>query len=108
MATNHPKRTVDGVEFQIVETARDGDLPAFDVYRVDADERFNNTREPFDHHPTDDEIVELLDEMNANDPDKFPTDSCGCGYEIVRTPDGWQHNVAPWFWGDDHDPQPGG
>lgn len=41
-------------------------------------------------------------------PNRYPTDTCGCGHELVYTPEGWQHNVAPYFWGDDHDPQPDG
>jgi hypothetical protein len=36
-------------------------------------------------------------------PDRI-RDCCGCGYEIVWTGDGWQHDAAPFFWGDDHDP----
>jgi hypothetical protein len=35
-------------------------------------------------------------------PDRIRS-SCGCGHEIVWTGDGWQHDVAPYFWGDDHD-----
>lgn len=31
---------------------------------------------------------------------------CGCGVEVVLTPEGWQHDAAPWFWGDDHDAWP--
>jgi hypothetical protein len=42
----------------------------------------------------------------AADPDARPTSECGCGYQIVYTGDGWQHDTAPWFWGGDHDPQP--
>jgi hypothetical protein len=40
------------------------------------------------------------------DPDTFKRTSCGCGYVIVLTPEGWQHEAAPWFWGDDHDASP--
>jgi hypothetical protein len=29
---------------------------------------------------------------------------CGCGYEIVWTDDGWQHDAAPYLWGNDHEP----
>jgi hypothetical protein len=32
-----------------------------------------------------------------------PTDSCGCGHEIVWVGGHWEHNVAPYIWGDDHD-----
>lgn len=32
--------------------------------------------------------------------------TCGCGHRLVYTPEGWQHDAAPWFWGDDHDPKP--
>lgn len=31
---------------------------------------------------------------------------CGCGIEVVYTPEGWQHDAAPYFWGDDHDAIP--
>jgi hypothetical protein len=37
----------------------------------------------------------------------YPRSSCGCGYDLVLTPEGWQHDAAPYFWGDDHDPDPG-
>jgi hypothetical protein len=29
---------------------------------------------------------------------------CGCGYEVIYTPEGWQHDAAPYLWGDDHTP----
>jgi hypothetical protein len=41
-----------------------------------------------------------------DDPDEFPRTFCGCGYPITLTPDGWQHEVAPYWWGDDHDASP--
>jgi hypothetical protein len=31
---------------------------------------------------------------------------CGCGCQLIYTPEGWQHRDAPWIWGDDHDPDP--
>lgn len=37
----------------------------------------------------------------------YPRTDCGCGYEIIFTPEGWQHDAAPYLWGDDHDPDPG-
>jgi hypothetical protein len=40
------------------------------------------------------------------DPDTFPRTFCGCGYPITLTPDGWQHEVAEWWWGGDHDAEP--
>ena len=36
----------------------------------------------------------------------YPTAVCGCGSELIYTPEGWQHDAAPWVWGDDHDPDP--
>ena len=38
---------------------------------------------------------------------EYVRSACGCGHELVFTPDGWQHDAAPWFWGDDHDADPG-
>lgn len=38
------------------------------------------------------------------DPGEFPRTQCGCGMEVIFTPDGWQHDCAPWFFGSDHDP----
>lgn len=32
--------------------------------------------------------------------------TCACGTELVNTPDGWQHNLAPYLWGNDHDANP--
>ena len=48
-------------------------------------------------------------QLSTQDPDAivYLTLPCGCGYNIVLTPDGWQHDVAPYFWGDDHEPDPG-
>lgn len=40
------------------------------------------------------------------DPDEFPAAACGCGLPLLFTPDGWQHNCAVWFTGEDHEPQP--
>jgi hypothetical protein len=44
----------------------------------------------------------------ASDGEEFPTSTCGCGHEIVYygEDEGWQHNVAPYVWGDDHDAHP--
>lgn len=35
-----------------------------------------------------------------------PTTTCGCGHELVWVGGAWEHNVAPYIWGDDHDPHP--
>jgi len=31
---------------------------------------------------------------------------CGCGQPLVWVDDHWEHNVAPSYWGNDHDPDP--
>lgn len=31
---------------------------------------------------------------------------CSCGIGLVWTGDEWQHDAAPWRWGDDHEPNP--
>ena len=33
-----------------------------------------------------------------------PTAECGCGYELVWCAERWEHNAAPYLWGDDHEP----
>lgn len=39
------------------------------------------------------------------DTESFPRTSCGkCGETVVFTPDGWQHECAPWFQGGGHQP----
>lgn len=41
--------------------------------------------------------------------DGRPRTTCGCGFDIVYIGYGeWQHDAAPYFWGDDHDAQPDG
>lgn len=40
------------------------------------------------------------------DPDEFPRSACGCGLEILYTPDGWEHDCADWFVGDGHQAAP--
>lgn len=35
-----------------------------------------------------------------------PRTFCGCGYELVWVSGEWQHDCAPYLWGDDHDPHP--
>jgi hypothetical protein len=32
-----------------------------------------------------------------------PTTSCGCGYELIWVDGHWEHDAAPYLWGDDHD-----
>jgi hypothetical protein len=53
-------------------------------------------------------IVAAPDGVNENwgketnsTPDRI-RESCGCGMEIVWTGEGWQHDCAPYFHGDDH------
>lgn len=43
---------------------------------------------------------------DEDDESEFEEAVCGCGYPIINTPEGWQHNAAPYFWGDDHDAEP--
>jgi hypothetical protein len=30
-------------------------------------------------------------------------DTCSCGFPTVWTGQEWQHDAAPWRWGDDHE-----
>lgn len=46
---------------------------------------------------------EILRRHDETDPDRS---TCRCGHPIALTPDGWQHDSAPYFWGDDHDANP--
>lgn len=39
-------------------------------------------------------------------PAEYLRSDCGCGYELIFTEEGWQHDAAPYLWGDDHDPDP--
>lgn len=40
---------------------------------------------------------------HEDDLDPFPQSHCGgCGLPIICTPDGWQHDCAPWFVDGDH------
>lgn len=50
-----------------------------------------------------------LDDTPASEPDPNdisyrPQTSCGCGYPLVWCNGEWQHDAAPYLWGDDHDP----
>jgi len=36
-------------------------------------------------------------------PDR-PEAFCGCGHILIWCAGEWQHNAAPYLWGDDHDP----
>ena len=47
------------------------------------------------------------DALNPLDPDERPRSNCGCGFNVVYTGQGWQHDAAPWFWGNDHDVEVG-
>lgn len=47
-----------------------------------------------------------MDTIAEPDADEFPRTDCGCGLPLVFTPDGWQHDCAPYFWGNDHEPDP--
>lgn len=33
-----------------------------------------------------------------------PTTNCGCGHPLIWVGGCWQHDAAPYLWGDDHDP----
>lgn len=33
-----------------------------------------------------------------------PTADCGCGFPLVWVAGHWEHDAAPYLWGDDHDP----
>jgi len=33
-----------------------------------------------------------------------PEAFCGCGYTLIWCAGGWEHDAAPYLWGDDHDP----
>lgn len=39
----------------------------------------------------------------ADDVDYRPTTTCGCGHTLVWVGGEWEHDVAPYIWGDDHD-----
>jgi len=43
----------------------------------------------------EDEPIEAGDEV-----------TCGCGFPILWTGEVWQHNAAPYLWGDDHEARP--
>lgn len=34
-----------------------------------------------------------------------PTDTCGCGSPLIWVGGHWEHDAAPYLWGDDHDAQ---
>lgn len=54
------------------------------------------------------EVLWSTDESDDDDSDDtYPTASCGCGFDLIYTADGWQHQAAPYLWGDDHDADPG-
>lgn len=55
--------------------------------------------------PTSSLIAYLDEERQAAAviPDR-PRTSCGCGYELVWCGDHWEHDAAPFLWGDDHSP----
>jgi len=91
--------TVDEVEYTVTEIVWNNGGRSFDVF---IEGGLLTEDESLDHYPTEEDIRRLY---NEDDADTFPSTTCGCGHEIIRTPEGWQHNVAPWFWGDDHDPQ---
>jgi hypothetical protein len=40
--------------------------------------------------------------IDRANPDRLRS-NCGCGVEVIWTPQGWQHDAAPYIWGDDHD-----
>lgn len=54
------------------------------------------------------QVCGLPDDDDDEDEDGRPIAGCGCGYDITYygAEDGWQHNVAPHLWGDDHDADP--
>jgi hypothetical protein len=33
-----------------------------------------------------------------------PTASCGCGHSLIWCDNHWEHDAAPFLWGDDHEP----
>lgn len=53
------------------------------------------------------EVLWSTDESDDEDDDTYPKASCGCGFELIYTAEGWQHDAAPYLWGDDHDADPG-
>jgi hypothetical protein len=91
---------VGDVTYKVVEIVWPDDRRTFDVYRGDELLTGNKSLDPY---PTDVEICGLLD---PDDPDNFPRSGACCNVEIVLTPEGWQHDGAPWFWGDDHEADP--
>ena len=53
------------------------------------------------------DLVAALDAAGPADGDgDYPRSTCGCGFTIILTEDGWQHDAAPYLWGDDHDARP--
>lgn len=45
-------------------------------------------------------------DLEVEPPEEGTEATCGCGYPLVWTGEHWEHDVAPWRWGDDHDPDP--
>src|SRR3954470_4884949 len=41
--------------------------------------------------------------LEGDDTTDRPRETCGCGYELVWVDGEWQHDAAPYLWGDDHD-----
>ena len=49
------------------------------------------------------DLEDLEKAKAATDPGYRPTTTCGCGHTLVWVDGHWQHDVAPYIWGDDHD-----
>lgn len=83
----------------------DEDENALEALLRNEAERLDVTDETTDEHDREVTSVTVEPEPPADEPE-FEQAICGCGYPIIRTPEGWQHDAAPYFWGDDHDAEP--
>lgn len=94
---------VDGDEFV---TLPEG-CPVFPGETVAGGERHLSAIDVLRH------LVSNWDEAHEDHDDVTirPTDHCGCGYPVVWVNGHWEHDAAPYLWGDDHEadaPEPTG
>lgn len=54
------------------------------------------------------DVLETSGNAFESEDSEYPTSTCGCGHDITYygEDEGWQHNAAPFVWGDDHDAHP--
>lgn len=52
-------------------------------------------------------LIRLLEDekdLPADNNPARPVDTCGCGHPLIWVGGHWEHDAAPYLWGDDHDP----